>query len=250
MRSAVLTASLALVPFLVAACATSTQTATPPPRDLVNDCSYRVPEPTPTPDLTAPMETTPASTGPVGTTPETPSADDAPYPDLPPPALPSSIEAWQEAVVRVSVELADGRVRDQQGLIVAQRSVLTVLDFTEEVASLSVGVSGRGTLAAELERFDPRTGAALLTVDIADLPVVLGVQATVSNGEPVLLLSRGLDGDGLAVKETYASPSRNAPDHIFALRADYTTRTERGTVVVATDGTPPPATFGRLGHLC
>ncbi len=229
-----------MVPFIVAACSTSTPS---PPGDLVNDCSYRVPEATPTPDLEAPTETTSVSTEPVGSTMETPSADVVAYPDLPS-ALPPSVEAWQEAVVRVRVELVDGRVRDQQGLIVAERYVLTVLDLTEEIASLSVGISGRSTFAAVLERFDPRTGAALLTVDIADLPVAPGVRATVSNAEPVLLLSRGPDGDGLAVKETYASPSRNAPDHIFALRADYTTHTERGTLVVASDGTP----IGLAGH--
>ena len=244
MRFAVLTALIAMIPFIVAACATSPPMATPPPGDLVNDCSYRVPGPTPTPDLKAPTETASASTQPVGSTPEASSADVAAYPDLPPPALPPSVKAWQEAVVRVSVELAGGRVREQQGLIVADRSVLTVLDLTEEIASFSVGVSGRDILAAELERFDPRTGAALLTLDIADLPVVPRARATVSNGQPVLLLSRGLDGDGLAVRETFASPSSNAPDHIFALRADYTTRTERGTVVVASDGTP----IGLAGH--
>lgn len=244
LRRLALTVTLVLIPFLAAACATSTQTATPPPGDLVNDCSYRVSEPTPTPDLKGPTETASASTQPVGSTPEASSSAVAVYPDLPPPALPPPVEAWQEAVVRVAVELAGGRVREQQGLIVAERSVLTVLDLTEEVPSLSVGVSGRGTFAAELERYDPRTGAALLTVDIADLSFAPGGRATVSNGEPVLLLSRGLNGDGLAVKETYASPSRNAPDHIFALRADYTTRTERGTVVVATDGTP----VGLAGH--
>ncbi len=234
-----------MVPLLAGACATSTPTATPsPPEDLVNDCSYRVPEATPTPDLTAHAEDTPASTEPVVSPAESPPGDVMVFPDLPTPALPPSVEAWQEAVVRVSVELAGGRVRNQQGLIVADRTVLTVLDLTEEIASLSVGVSGRGALAAELERFDPRTGAALLTVDIADLPIAPGARATVSNGEPVLLLSRGLDGDGLAVKETYASPSRNAPNHILALRANYTTRTDRGTLVLASDGTP----IGLAGH--
>ena len=207
MRFAVLTALLAMVPFIVAACATSTPTVTQsPPGDLVNDCSHRVPEATPKPDLKAPTESTSASTGPVASTTETPSAYVVAYLNLPA-ALPAPVEAWKDAVVRVRVELAGGRVRDQQGLIVADESVLTVLDLTEEIASLSVGVSGRGTLAAELEPFDPRTGAALLTVDIADLPVAPRARATVSNGEPVLLLSRGLDGDGLEVKETYAVPA-------------------------------------------
>ena len=93
------------------------------------------------------------------------------YPDLPPPALPASVEAWRDAVVRVSVERASGRPRDQQGLVVANGTVLTVLDPTEEIASLSVQVSGLDVFVAELERFDPRTGAALLTIGARDLVV-------------------------------------------------------------------------------
>ena len=51
-------------------------------------------------------------------------------------------------------------------------------------------------------------------------------------------LVRDEDGGELVVKETYASPSLNAADHLFALRRDYTPPYQRGTVVVAADGTP------------
>ena len=61
---------------------------------------------------------------------------------------------------------------------------------------------------------------------------------TVEHGEPVLLLIRDEDGGELVVKETYTSPSLNAPDHLFALYRDYTPPYQRGTVVVAADGTP------------
>ena len=160
------------------------------------------------------------------------------YPDLPPPALPASVEAWQDAVVRVSVERASSRTRDLQGLVVADGAVLTVLDHRWEISSLAVEVSGRGVFAAELERFDPRTGAALLTIQAEDLTVAPGHRGRVAHVEPVLFLVRDEDGGELVVKETYASPSLNAPDHLFALRRDYTPPYQRGTVVVAADGTP------------
>ena len=175
---------------------------------------------------------------------EEPTAEVVAYPDLPPPTLPGSVEAWRDAVVRVSVERASGRTREQQGLIVADGAVLTVLDLMEEVASLSVTVSGRGVFAAELERFDPRTGAALLTIGARDLVVAPSRSGIVAHGEPVLLLSRDEDGGELVVKKTYASPSLNAPDHLFALHADYAPNVRRGTVVVAGDGTP----IGLAGH--
>ena len=145
--------------------------------------------------------------------------------------------------MRVSVELASGRTRDQQGLVVADGAVLTVLDLTEEIASLSVRVSGRGAVAAELERFDTRTGAALLKIEAEGLAVAPGQRATVAPGEPVLLLSRDQDGK-LVVEETYASPSVNAPDALLALLSRYTLSTQRGTVVVTADGTP----IGLAGH--
>ena len=160
------------------------------------------------------------------------------YPDLPPPALPASVEAWKDAVVRVSVERASGRTRDQQGLVVPDGAVLTVLDHRWEIVSLSVTVSGRGAFAAEVERFDPRTGAALLTIAARDLVVAPGERGRVAHGEPVLLLVHDEDGGELVVKETYASPSLNAPDHLFALHRNYTPSFRWGTIVVAADGTP------------
>ena len=65
-----------------------------------------------------------------------------------------------------------------------------------------------------------------------------GHRGRVAHGEPVLFLVRDEDGGELVVKETYASPSLNAPDHLFALRRDYTPPYQRGTVVVTVDGTP------------
>ena len=124
--------------------------------------------------------------------------------------------------MRVSVERASGRPRVQQGLVVSDGAVLTVLDPMEEIASLSVTVSGRGVFTAELERFDVRTGAALLSVGAEGLALAPGGRRTVAPGEPVLLLSRDGDGGELVVKETYASPSLNAPDHLVALHGDYT----------------------------
>ena len=244
---------LGLAVLVLAACSTAAPSATqqipntqPPSEEatpplsgaLVNACTYRVPEPTPTPDLTTPTATPFSNTTPIPYPTESPSAEVVAYPDLPPPALPASVEAWRDAVVRVSVERASGRPRDQQGLVVADGTVLTVLDLMEEIASLSVTVSGRGVFTAELERFDPRTGAALLTIAARDLVVAPGDRGRVAPGEPVLLLIRDEDGGELVVKETYASPSLNAPNHLVALHRDYTPSLQRGTVVVAGDGTP------------
>ena len=93
-------------------------------------------------------------------------------------------------MVGVSVERASGRTRDQQGLVVADGAMLTVLDHRWEIVSLSVEVSGRGVFTAELERFDPRTGAAMLTIEAEDLTVASGDRGRVAHGEPVLLLVR------------------------------------------------------------
>ena len=217
----------------------SSEEGTPPvSRAFVNACTYRAPAPTPTPDLTTPTATPFSNTTPIPYRTESPSAEVVAYTDLPPPALPASVEAWRDAVVRVSVVQASGRTRDQQGLVVADGAVLTVLDHRWEIVSLSVEVSGRGEFTAELERFDPRTGGALLTIEAEDLTVAPGERGRVAPGEPVLLLVRDEDGGELVVKETYASPSLNAPDHLFALHSDYTPSYQRGTIVVAGDGTP------------
>ena len=276
MRCIVLIGPLAILLFLVAACFNGTPSVpdaeppseettptvaptstvisgplgpqrTPPslPSARVNACTHDAPEPTPIPTLTPTTDPTRPTATPFPTpTPEGSEAEVVAYPDLPPPALPASVEAWRDAVVRVSVERASGRTRDQQGLVVADGTVLTVLDLMEEIASLSVEVSGRGVFTAALERFDPRTGAALLTIGLEGLDVAPGERATVAHGEPVLLLSRDEDGGELVVMETYASPSLNAPDHLFALHADYAPNVRRGTVVVAGDGTP----VGLAGH--
>ncbi len=98
--------------------------------------------------------------------------------------------------MRVSVELASGHTWDQQGLVVADGAVLTVLDPMGEIASLSVGVSGRGVLAAELERFDVRTGAALLTVGAEGLDVAPGKRSTVAHGEPGCTSSKQVGQNG------------------------------------------------------
>ena len=235
----------ATVALLVAACVTSTPTATSPlPGEPASDCTYGAPKPMSAPDPTIPTVSPPTDVASSSSRPETSSADAAAYPNLPPDVLPASIEEWRDAVVRITVEQVGGRVRNQQGLVVAENAVLTVLDLTEEIASLSVSLSGRGSFAAELDRFDPRTGAALLTVEVDDVPAAPGPRANVLHGEPVFLLTLEQAGDEFLVNETYASPSDNAPDDIFALRADYTPRTARGTVVVSADGTP----IGLAGH--
>ena len=219
--------------------ATSGSTAATPPLSSApaNACIYHAPEPAPTPTPTTdPLR--PTSTPFPTPTPEGPSAEVVAYPDLPPPALPAAVKVWRDAVVGVSVERASGRTRDQQGLVVADGAVLTVLDHRWEIVSLSVEVSGRGEFTAELERFDPRTGAARLAIEAEDLTVAPGERGRVAHGEPVLLLVRDEDGGELVVKETYAGPSLNAPDHLFALHRDYAPSYQRGTVLVAGDGTP------------
>ena len=212
--------------------------STRPPITPVNACALSTPEQIPTPSQRAPRSAPFANATPVRSTPETPEAGVVAYPDLPSPALPAAVESWQEAVVGVSVELASGRTRNQQGIVVSDGAVLTVLDLLEEIASLSVKVSGRGAFAAELERFDLRTGAALLAISAEGLVVAPDEHATVSHGEPVLLLGRDHDSGELVVKDTFASPSINAPDDIFALRANYTPNPQRGVVVVTADGAP------------
>ena len=185
---------------------------------LVNACTYHAPEPTPTPttDLTRPTST-PFPTP----TPEGPSAEVVAYPNLPLPALPASVEAWQDAVVRVSVERASGRTQVQQGLVVSDGAVLTVLDPMEEIASLSVRVSGRGVFTAALERFDVRTGAALLSVGAESLALAPGERRTVAPGEPVLLLSRDEDGGELVVKRP--TPARVSTRRTISSRCTGTT---------------------------
>ena len=229
---------LTATPAEAAAATSLVATATSSPDALVNACALNAPEQTPVREPRPPRSAPFANATPVRSTPETPEAGVVAYPNLPPPALPASAESWQEAVVGVSVELTSGRTRNQQGLVVSDGAVLTVLDLLEEIASLSVKVSGRGAFAAELERFDPRTGAALLTIRAEGLVVAPDEHATVSHGEPVLLLGRDHDTGELVVEDTFASPSINAPDDIFALRADYTPGPQRGVVVVTANGAP------------
>ena len=93
----------------------SSEEATPPLSGaLVNACTDRAPEPTPTPTPTTDL-TKPTATPFPTATPEGPSAEVMAYPDLPPPALPTSVEAWQDAVVHVSVERARGRLGTSRG---------------------------------------------------------------------------------------------------------------------------------------
>ena len=256
MRSRLVPVALGVAVLALAACSTATPSATPTrhapvataslgPKTAttplsassVNACAHRTSEPTPTPDLTTPTPPPAPTATPVDPKPTPPVVDVVAYPDLPPPALPEPVEAWQGAVVGLRVELVGGGTLDQQGLVVSDGVVLTVLDLTEEIASLSVKVSGRGAFAAELERFDPRTGAALLMIEAEGLAVAPGQRATIAPGEPVLLLSRDQDGE-LVVAETFASPSLNAPDDLFALLVRYRSYVQRGTVVVTADGTP------------
>ena len=217
---------------------------TRPPTTPVNACALSTPEQIHTPSQRTPRSAPFANATPVRSMPETPEAEVVAYPDLPPPPLPASVKPWQGAVVGVSVELIGGRTRNQQGLVVADGAVLTVLDLLEEIASFTVKVSGRGAFAAELERLDLRTGAALLSVNAGGLDVAPEEYVTVSHGEPVLLLGRNHDSGDLVVEDTFASPSINAPDDIFALRADYTPNPQRGVVVVTADGAPVGLTGG------
>ena len=220
------------------------QSQAQPPITPVNACALSTPEQIHTPSQRAPRSAPFSNATPVISSTERPSAEVVAYPDLPPPPLPASVKSWQGAVVGVSVELAGGRTRNQQGLVVSDGAVLTVLDPLEEIASLTVKVSGRGAFAAELERLDLRTGAALLTVEAEGLVAAPDEHATVSHGEPVLLLGRDHDTGELVVEDTFASPSINAPNDIFALRADYTPGAQRGVVVVTANGTP----VGLSGH--
>ena len=88
----------------------SSEEGTPPLSSaFVNACTYHAPAPTPTPDLTTPTATPFSNTTPIPYPTESPSAEVVAYADLPPPALPASVEAWRDAVVRVSVERASGR---------------------------------------------------------------------------------------------------------------------------------------------
>ena len=236
---------LTATPAEAAAATSLVATATSSPDALVNACALNAPEQTPVREPRPPRSAPFSNATPVISSTERPSAEVVAYPDLPPPPLPASVKPWQGAVVGVSVELIGGRTRNQQGLVVADGAVLTVLDLLEEIASLSVKVPGRGAFAAELERFDPHTGAALLTISAEGLVVAPDEHATVSHGEPVLLLGRDHDSGELVVEDTFASPSINAPDDIFALRADYTPGLQRGVVVVTADGKP----VGLAGHV-
>ncbi|GEM_PF-5838091 len=224
-------------------CTPAMPTMSPPPTAFVEACSFGAPQTTPALDFATPTSAPALDAAPTARDPEMPSADVMAYPTLPPPALPTSIEAWQDAVVGVRVELANGRLRNQQGLVVADGTMLTVLDLTEEIAALSVRLADGSDSNATIERIDPRTGAALLSVSFEAQPAVAGLDAAVAPGEPVLLLSRDWNSDELIVEEALASPSLNAPDLVFALPAGYFPPTQRGTVVVA-DGTP----IGLAGH--
>ena len=61
---------------------------------------------------------------------------------------------------------------------------LTALDTFIEFKLNGEDVSGRGVFTVELERFDPRTGAALLTIEAEDLAVAPRYRGRVAHGEP------------------------------------------------------------------
>ena len=235
--------------WLAAACGVDATLTPGQPQDLndvaipgvpINACAYRSTEPTPAPNLTTPTPT-PSSTPTLSDRPPratSPSVAVTANPGLPPPAVPEPVAAWREAVVRLNIELAGGRSRYQHGLVVSPGVVLTVLDFRQQISALSVEVSGRGTFAAELQRFDPRTGTAMLAIEAEDLVAAPGQHSTVALGKPVLLLSPNEDGGTLVVEKTFAVPSSNGSNDLFALDLGYASRQRLGTVVVSTDGTP------------
>ena len=253
-RNLVLATCLATILLMVACGAesTPTPTANQSPLDLgtqvqetstdalpLNACTYNAPEPSTTPNRTTPTPTPRPTATPVGSTPTPtkPSAEILAYPETPPLTLPASVEAWKDAVVVVDVELARGHTRKQQGLVVSANAVLTVLDMREEIASLSVSVPTKGKIPAFIQRFDPLTGAALLSVDTVGLIAAPREHVSILPGEPVLLLKREEDGS-LSVRETFASPSLNAPQDLFALLTFSTPNQQWGTVVVSADGAP------------
>ena len=225
---------------LLAACGPGATTGA---NQEANACTFRA-APTPTPADSTPTPTptpTPFPAAiPLGQLPTPLPAADAPaYPNLPLMALPGSVAVWQDAVVEVVVRLANGRDLSQLGLVVdPEGGVLTVLSFLEEITSVSVDVPGRGAFPARIERVDPRTGATLLSIEASALSAAPPPTAGVAPGQPVLLLSRHDETGALIVAETFASPSINAPDDLFALLRGYAPTQLRGTVVATREGTP------------
>ncbi|MFB3092576.1 MAG: hypothetical protein ACE1ZD_05180, partial [Dehalococcoidia bacterium] len=160
-----------LLTVLISACGQSTSGPTNNALAGTNPCGYQAPEPTPTPGPPTRTPTpTPTSTFAPPTlasatptsTPEPPSRRQ----DESAPPLPRTVEAWQDAIVSVTLTRDDGYPLNQQGLVVeASGSVLTTLDPVDNIVAVTVEVPGRGTFPAELQHLDPRTGAALLKVD-------------------------------------------------------------------------------------
>ncbi len=235
--------SIALL--ILDACTKAGSTLTPSPptatQNEANPCAYRAPEVTPTPGPPTPTSTPPPPPTPVPLTPtSTPLIGESeiiPYPDLPAPMLPEAVKAWRDAIVHIAVDLGGASTREQDGLVVDHSGgVLTVLSALDTIEAVTVEVPGRGAFAAEVQRFDPRTGAALLHIDAGDLVTALSDPVGVKPGEPVLLLSRDASDGSLTVQETFASPSINGPDHLFALLIRYAPYQRMGTVVVTRSG--------------
>jgi hypothetical protein len=144
-----------------------------------------------------------------------------------------------DAVVGIRVYYDGDRDTWLTGLVVdSSGSVVTVLDTTELIEALTVRVSGRGDFPATIRNFDPTTGAALLDIDAQGLVSAPLDAASVSPGEVILALWRDEEGK-LQTRTKRASPSANAPDHLFALLSSYEARDLRvpvGAVIVSQEG--------------
>lgn len=223
------------------ASATPTSGTLAPAEGEDNPCAYVAPEVIPTPGPPTPTPTPTPSPEPRTPTP-TPLIGEpeiSTYPDLPSPSLPEAVETWQDAIVHIAVDRVGASTRDQDGLVIdPSGGVLTVLSALDTIKAVTVEVPGRGVFPAEVQRFDPRTGAALLAIEADNLATTPSDVSGVALGEPVLLLSRDATDGSLTVQEAFASPSVNAPEHLFALLIAYAPYQRMGTVVVSRSGTP------------
>ncbi|MGH9173531.1 MAG: hypothetical protein ACRD1H_04195, partial [Vicinamibacterales bacterium] len=132
----------------------------------------------------------------------------------------------------MGVVYAEDFEREQNGLVIdPSGKVLTVFPHLATVADVFVDLPGKGIVKAEVSRFDPRTGAALLNIEADSLIAAPMTLARIQPGQPVLTLARE---DGVVrATEAYSSPITNAPDDLFTL---FGVNESPGTVVVTRDG--------------
>ncbi len=123
--------------------------------------------------------------------------------------------------------------------------MLTTLDPVYNIVAFTIDVPGRGTFPAQLQHFDPRTGAALLKIDAVDLVTAPSETSAVTPRQRVLVLSRNEMDGSFGAKRALASPSLNAPDHLFALLRTTNPYHDRSSVVITQDGSPVGLAGGR-----